>query len=203
MSATTEASSSSLARPRLPESHVSAELVDLQETLFGLKHNSVNDILTERSSYNEVYTLLYKKEQGVISEADFNAEMDRYRSLDRYGQLKSLLRKADITHQHNLSFSGGSDIYKYAFSANYEENLPYEKEQSTQRIGVNLKNQFDFFKWMRVNVGLLTSNVDRSYDNGFSRTATSIPVLPTACCTTRTAPRRNGTWARASMSWTA
>ncbi len=146
----------------------SAELVDLQETLFGLKHNSVNDILTERSSYNEVYTLLYKKEQGVISEADFNAEMDRYRSLDRYGQLKSLLRKADITHQHNLSFSGGSDIYKYAFSANYEENLPYEKEQSTQRIGVNLKNQFDFFKWMRVNVGLLTSNVDRSYDNGFS-----------------------------------
>lgn len=86
------------------------------------------------------------KEQDVIGDATFEAEMNRYRSLDRYDQIKdAFVRNNSITHQHNISFSGGSKIYKYALSANYQQDLPYEKEQSTQRIGLNLKNQFDFF----------------------------------------------------------
>ena len=147
----------------------SAELVDLQQTLFNYYHNGITDILTERQSFNEVYTLLYMKEQGVIGDATFEAEMNHYRSLDRYDQIKdAFVRNNSITHQHNISFSGGSKIYKYALSANYQQDLPYEKEQSTQRIGLNLKNQFDFFDWLQMNVGVITSNTNSSYDNGFS-----------------------------------
>lgn len=147
----------------------SAELVDLQEKLFGYYHNGVSDILTEPGSFNEVYTLLYKKEQGVISDADYEAQMNRYRSLDRYDQIReAYVRKAAVKHQHNLSFSGGSNIYKYSFAANFQQNLPYEKEQMNRRLGLNLKNQFNFFKWMQLNVGVITSNVTEDYDNGFS-----------------------------------
>lgn len=146
----------------------SSELVDLQKTLFGYSHNAYNPE-TSRTSINEVYELLYAHEAGKLTDSELENELNVYRSRNRYNQLKdAFIRDAEITHQHNLSFSGGSDIYKYSFSANYQENLPYEKEQSTQRIGFNLKNQFDFFKWLRVNVGIINSNVDESYDNGFS-----------------------------------
>lgn len=147
----------------------SSELIDLQIQMFNNYHNSINDILTERQAQNEIFTLLYKNEQGLLSDADLESQLNVYRNQNRYSQIKdAFVRDASITHQHNISFSGGSDIYKYSFSANYQENLPYEKEQSTQRIGFNLKNQFDFFKWLRVNVGIINSNVNASYDNGFT-----------------------------------
>lgn len=145
----------------------SSELVDLMQELFNYDHNAYNP--NDKRSTNEVYLLFYKREAGEIAtDAELQAQLDVYRNRDGYHQIKDeLLRKAQITHQHNLSFSGGSDIYKYSLSANYQNNLPYEKEQSKKRIGFNLKNQFDFFKWLQVNVGIINSNYKEDYDNGF------------------------------------
>lgn len=145
----------------------SAELVDLMQELFGYYHNPYQ--ANDKRATNEVYLLMYKREAGEIAtDEELQRQLDVYRNNDGYQQIKDeLIRNTQITHQHNLSFSGGSDIYKYALSANYQENLPYEKKQSTQRIGFNLKNQFNFFKWMEVNVGILNSYYDADYDNGF------------------------------------
>lgn len=145
----------------------SAELVDLQQDLFAWKHNAYKP--TDKKSTNEVYLLLYQHEAGEISDGELANQLIKYRNQDRYDQVKNeFLRKAEITHQHNLSFNGGSDIYKYALSVNYQGTMPYEKEQKTKRLGFNFKNQFDFFKWLRVDVGILNSNVNKDYNNGFS-----------------------------------
>ena len=146
----------------------SSELVDLQKTLFQYPHSNYVEE-TSKTQMNEVYKLLYANARGKLSDADLETQLDVYRNLDRYQQVKdAFVRSASMVHQHNLSFSGGADIYRYALSVNYQENLPYEKKQSTQRLGFNLKNQFDFFKWLRVNVGIINSNVKSKYNNGFS-----------------------------------
>ena len=145
----------------------SAETVDLMEELYGYYHNPYN--ATDNRSTNEVYLLMYKRDAGEITDSQYQQAMDMYRNLDRHDQVKDeLLRKANMIHQHNLSFHGGADVYKYSLSVNYREDLPYEKEQSTQRLGFNLKNQFNFYKWLRVDVGVLNSNVTKDYDNGFT-----------------------------------
>ncbi len=147
----------------------SSELVDFQIELFNNYHNSYQNYATERQSQNEVFDLLYKHEYGMIGDATLQTGLNKYRNLNRYSQIKdAFVRKAEITHQHNISVSGGSDIYKYSFSANYQEELPHEKNQSTRRLGINFKNQIDVFKWLQFNVGIITSNVNASYDNGFS-----------------------------------
>lgn len=146
----------------------SAELVDLQKTLFQYPHSNYIEE-TSKTQMNEVYKLLYANARGKLSDTDLETQLDVYRNQDRYQQIKdAFVRSASIVHQHNLSFSGGSDIYKYALSVNYQENLPYEKKQSTQRLGFNFKNQFNFYKWLRVNVGIINSNVKANYDNGFT-----------------------------------
>lgn len=146
----------------------SAELVDLQKTLFQYPHSNYIEE-TSKTQMNEVYKLLYANARGKLSDEDLETQLDVYRNQDRYQQIKdAFVRSASMVHQHNLSFSGGSDIYKYALSVNYQENLPYEKKRSTQRLGFNFKNQFDFFKWLRVNVGIINSNVKAKYNNGFS-----------------------------------
>ena len=146
----------------------SAELVDLMQELFGYYHNPYQP--NDARATNEVYLLMYKREAGEIAtDAELQSQLDVYRNRNNYQQIKDeLVRNAAITHQHNIAFRGGSDIYKYSLSANYRENMPYAKEQSNRRIGFNLKNQFDFFKWMQVNVGIINSNYKEDYDNGFN-----------------------------------
>lgn len=147
----------------------SSELVDFQVAMYDAYYGDGTkpDDLDERQYTNEVYYLLNQRHKGLISDTDLNTQLEKYRNQDRYSQVKKeFLRKAAMVHQHNLSFSGGSDIYKYTFSVNYQGDAPYEKEEYTQRIGYNLKNTFDFFKWLQVNVGVLGSNVTKDYDNG-------------------------------------
>ena len=122
----------------------SAELVDLQKVLFNCYHNTYDP--TSPSFTNEVYDLLYRNEAGELSDSELESQLDVYRNRDRYDQIKDeFVRRSNTTHQHNLSISGGSDIYKYALSANFQQNLPHAKEQKTNRYGFNFKNQFDFF----------------------------------------------------------
>ncbi|CDC01465.1 tonB-dependent receptor plug [Bacteroides sp. CAG:443] len=145
----------------------SAELVDLQKVLFNCFHNTYAP--TSPSFTNEVYDLLYRNEAGELSDSELESQLDVYRNRDRYDQIKDeFVRRSNTTHQHNLSISGGSDIYKYALSANFQQNLPHAKEQKTNRYGFNFKNQFDFFKWLHVDLGILNSTVSQDYDNGFS-----------------------------------
>ena len=82
--------------------------------------------------------LLLDWRDGKLSESELETKLKPYRTHDRYNQvIDEFLRKRAITHQHNLSFNGGSDIYKYNFSINYTGTAPHEREQKTKRIGFN------------------------------------------------------------------
>lgn len=146
----------------------SSEFIDYQTYLFdkGVKQGT-----KPRPSYaiNDVYKLLYDKRNGVIGENDFNTKINILRNQDRYNQVKEeFLNSTEISHQHNLSFNGGSDFYKYSFSLNYKGVNPYEKGQYSDRIGFNVKNNFNFTKWLQVDVGIMGSDVDDEYNDGVS-----------------------------------
>ncbi|WP_212001587.1 SusC/RagA family TonB-linked outer membrane protein [Chitinophaga sp. HK235] len=146
----------------------SAELVNFQQEMFNYRSGDYASI-DPRKAMNDVYRLLYERKAGKITEAQLQTALDVFRNRDRYDQMKDeLLRKAAVTHQHNLGFSGGSEKYSYNLSVNYTGTAPYEKNQQTRRLGYNLRNTFNFTKWMRVDVGILGSNMKQDYDNGFA-----------------------------------
>lgn len=143
----------------------SAELVDFQQMIF----NQYPNISRYKANQfqNDVQLLLLDHRDGKISESELETGLNKYRGLDRYDQvIEEFLRKRKLNHQHNLSFSGGSDIYKYSISANYTGTAPYEKAQLEKRIGFNLKNTFNFFEWMKLDAGIIGSNLSSDYDNG-------------------------------------
>lgn len=143
----------------------SRELVDYQQMIF----DSYPNISRSKASVfqNDVQVLLLDHKDGRISATELNQKLEVYKNRDRYDQvIEEFLRKRSLTHQHNLSFGGGSDFYKYNLSVNYMGDAPYEKEQVKERVGFNLKNTFNFFKWMRFDAGIIGSNVSSDYDNG-------------------------------------
>ncbi len=146
----------------------SAELVDFQRDIFSKWSNDPNDV-EERRFMNDVYRLMYDHKAGRLTDAQLEEKLDVYRGLNRYDQVKDeFLRKASLRQQHNLSLSGGTDKHRYSLSVNYMRNNPYEKVQSNDRFGYNLKNQFALNKWLRFDVGILGSHTRADYDNGFT-----------------------------------
>lgn len=143
----------------------SSELVDYQMGLMEVYSNVARK--NSKQFQNPVQVLLLDHRDGVISKAQLDEAVEPYRNRDRYNQVKDeFLRSASVVHQHNLSFSGGSDIYKYSVSLNYTGDAPYEKAQYKNRYGFNIKNTFNFFKWLKVDANLMGSTVSYDYDNG-------------------------------------
>ncbi|WP_164714126.1 SusC/RagA family TonB-linked outer membrane protein [Chitinophaga rhizosphaerae] len=146
----------------------SSELVDFQREMFGYWSNDYSNI-DERKFMNDVYRLLYEHKAGNISDAELDKALEPYRKNDRYQQVKDeFLRKAALVQQHNLSLSGGTDKHQYNLSVNYMRDNPYEKEQSNERFGYNLRNVFNLNNWARLDVGVLGSHTRAEYDNGFN-----------------------------------
>ena len=65
-----------------------------------------------------------------------------------------------------MSFNGGSDFYKYSFSVNYRGTSPYEKGKYNDRLGFNVKNNFNITKWLQLDLGIIGSDVNNEYDDG-------------------------------------
>lgn len=143
----------------------SREFVDFQEKLFNL-----NPGTNQKGYYmNEVRAALFAHKEGTISAQEKDRILNMYRNRDRKEQsLDLFIRTPAINHQHNLGVTGGSEKYNYALSLNFNQNLPYEKNTSTERVGFNLKNNLIFNKWFKANIGIIGTLTDSDYDNGYS-----------------------------------
>lgn len=148
----------------------SNELVDYQEMITSQYIERGGSISRKgiREYQNPVQSLLLDYYQdNKISKDELDRGLAPYRTQDRYDQvIDELLRKRNVVQQHNLSFNGGSDIYKYNISVNYKGTAPYEKAQYENQIGFNLKNTFNFFKWLQVDAGIMGSQITSDFDNG-------------------------------------
>ncbi|MEG2849795.1 MAG: TonB-dependent receptor plug domain-containing protein, partial [Bacteroidales bacterium] len=146
----------------------SSQFIDYQMYMFdkGVKPTTKP---SKGYSLNEVYGLLFNKRDGKISEEQFNSRINTLKGFDRYDQVKDeFLNALDVTHQHNLSFSGGSDFYKYSLSLNYEGTSPYEKGKYSDRLGFNVKNNFNLTKWLQVDFGIMGNETAYDYNDGVS-----------------------------------
>lgn len=143
----------------------SKELVDYQVAIMETYPNVKRQ--TERNFQNPVQVLLLDYKDGKITKDALDKSLDGYRNLDRYDQvINEFLRSNRVKQQHNLSFNGGSEIYKYNVSVNYTGTAPYEKAQYLNRVGFNIKNTFDFFKWLQVDANIMGSQNYADYDCG-------------------------------------
>lgn len=144
----------------------SSQLVDLQVEGFEYYHTPYEN-LNKRNSLNEVNELLYMAEQNQISETELQQKLDVYRNANNKNQIKDAFLRTAITHQHNLSLTGGTEKNNYLVSLNYYGNSPYEKNRSDERIGFTLKENVKFFDWLSADFGVIGSFTKDSGKNGF------------------------------------
>lgn len=146
----------------------SSELVDLQVAGFDFYH-SPYDKLNKRQALNPIMDLLYKKEQNIISDADYNSQINKYRQLDNRQQIEDELVRVGVVHQHDLSVSGGNDKNRYIVSINYMGDYGNQKYQGVDRLGFNFRDNINFFKWMSADFGVAGSFTNDKGDDGMGK----------------------------------
>jgi TonB-linked SusC/RagA family outer membrane protein len=96
---------------------------------------------------------------GNITLEERDATLARLSSLNNKKQIKDNLLQNPVTHQHNISISGGSETMQHMFSVMYENSKDNYKENSKDRFIVNYRTKVKATKWLDVDFsGMLQMN---------------------------------------------
>ncbi|MEG1485331.1 MAG: SusC/RagA family TonB-linked outer membrane protein, partial [Bacteroidales bacterium] len=143
----------------------SSEFVDWQVEMFNVYHAPTFD---KRMYMNEVVDLLYKNEDGKLSNSELDAQLNIYKNRNNYNQLKDNFLRTPLVNQHNISIRGGSDKFTYSASANYTYTGKENKGAGTDKFGYNFRSTYKFFKWLKADLGILGTIDNSEYNNGFN-----------------------------------
>ena len=86
----------------------------------------------------------YKPRFGspTISQEEFEAKEAWYKGNDIRRDWSDLLYQESIRQQNSLTIRGGSDAYRYAFSANYDTNKESYVGNKGRRVNLSMQNTF-------------------------------------------------------------
>lgn len=141
----------------------SSELVDWQREMFDTYHAPTYD---KRRYMNEVTELLYLNEAGKINDTQLDEQLNVYRNRNNYDQIKDNFLRTPLVNQHNISLRGGADKYTYSASANYTYTGKENKGIGSDKFGYNFRSTYQFFKWLKADLGVLGTIGNEEYDNG-------------------------------------
>ena len=141
------------------------ELIGLQREGFAFFHPKLANV-NPRYYMDPVIGLLYKHEEGELSDSQLQSELDRYGALDNRQQILEEFARVGMEHQHNVALSGGNAKNRYRASLDYTQMMQNQKFNSQDRIGFSIKDDMNLFPWMTANVGISGNYTQRKSDDG-------------------------------------
>lgn len=131
-------------RPKLSYLHKAsaADYVDAEIDYYNSDAASILEDYETNSAYGRVTQLMIMKDQGLMSEAEVNKELDQLRKNNTQDQLEKYLYRRSLTQQHNLSISAGSDKFSTNAAIRYITTQGNMKGVDNNRLILDLKNDW-------------------------------------------------------------
>jgi TonB-linked SusC/RagA family outer membrane protein len=120
----------------------SSDYVDAEIDLYNANPTLWNTQYNNRNYISRVTYLMAAKTLGVLSAADVDKEIAQLKQNDGLGQLEDYVFREQLTQQHNLAISGGSEKSILSASVKYitnRGNMLYTKDN---RMIADLKNDW-------------------------------------------------------------
>lgn len=120
------------------------------------------------SSYNFNYLLsdyiylLMAKDRNLISAEEADRRIDVLRNTDAMGQMEKYMIRPRQSHQHNLSFSGGSQKNLFNGVLRYAGESGNLKHNNNSRLIVDMNNNWKPAEWFSFKI---FTNINYSVDN--------------------------------------
>ncbi len=152
----------------LPQMSSSA-FIDVEEMLF--KQGFYGDVLSNNYSFptiSPVVNLLNQAQQGQISQASADQQIDALRSHDMRQDYEKYLYREGVNQQYALSLDGGGPAANYYFSTGYDHNQYSPVNSGYERVTLKSNNTFRPLKRLEVQAGLQYTYSKASAENSLS-----------------------------------
>lgn len=143
------------------------EFIDVEKFLFD--KGFYDDDLSNTFTYpviSPVVELLDKKRSGLISSAEADAAIDKYRHLDVRKDYEKYMYRNSVNQQYAVNISSGGDKSAYMLSVGYDRSLSSRVGAASDRFTLNNYSTFNF--WNRAELSTGVSFVMNKSDNGIS-----------------------------------
>jgi TonB-linked SusC/RagA family outer membrane protein len=91
---------------------------------------------------NPLQTIYKQKNDGVISQAEYDSKVAKMKSKNAYDQMARYFLQNAVSHKANVSITGGGERGTYYLSTSYQGNESTSVGNSNDRININLKNNY-------------------------------------------------------------
>lgn len=131
--------------------------------------DSQNDMRAPKY-FSTVDRLYYRLAKGEISENQLNASLNLLRNNDYRKAYREELQQMNFVQDYNVSLAKGGDKSNLFFSARYENESTYNKNNSYDKLTFYIKNELDLTNWFKLtvgaNVGIGNSNYSQAEYQG-------------------------------------
>nr|WP_052306780.1 SusC/RagA family TonB-linked outer membrane protein [Chitinophaga pinensis] len=131
------------------------EFIDVEKFLFD--QGFYDDDLSNTFTYpviSPVVELLDKKRNGLISAAEADATIDKYRHLDIRKDYEKYMYRNSVNQQYAVNVSSGGDRSAYMLSVGYDRNVGNKVGAASDRFTLNNYSTFNFWNRAELSTGL-------------------------------------------------
>lgn len=125
-----------------------SDYIDAELDLFNLNPNAPSTMDTDNMS--RVTYLMMQVREGNITQAQADAEINQLRQIDGLKQAEKYMFRNKLSHQHNVSISGGSETNLYNAAVNYTKERGNFINTDNDRLILDLNNRWKPFKFLTV-----------------------------------------------------
>lgn len=139
-----------VSKPDLDDLHKAStsDYIDAEIDLFNQNPSSPDPM--SKFPMGKVTYLLMKARDGVITQDQAMKEIDMLRGVNSLKQVEKHLMRNKLSHQHNISLSGGSETNRYNMALNLYDARENFKGSGESRMILDLKNEWKPFKFLTV-----------------------------------------------------
>ena len=134
------------------------DYIKVEEYLFqkGYFNAAINDAFS-RPPLSPVTSILLKRREGLLSADDSASLLNQLKTYDTRKEYSKDFQRTGLTQQYSLSASGGSSSYTWMMAGNYNRAINTDAQLS-DKINVQLNNQFRPVKNLTINLGVYYTN---------------------------------------------
>ena len=156
----------------------SADFIEVEKFLFDKQYRFSDTANLGRPAFSPVYEILFKKRNGLISEAEANAQLQLFAQNDIRDEFSKYMYQTAVNQQYAVNIQGGSDKSSWITSLGYDKNRSNTNEKY-ERINFRIENMFRPVSSLSITAGAYyTYNSFRSGRSAYGSISTDRGLPP-------------------------
>lgn len=156
----------------------STDFIEVEKFLFDKQYRFSDTSSMGRPAFSPVYEILFKNRNGLISDAEANAQLQGLAQHDIRDEFSKYMYQAAVNQQYAINIQGGSDKSSWITSLGYDKNRSNTGEKY-ERISFRIENMFRPVSRLSITAGgYYTYNAFRSGKSGYGSISTSRALPP-------------------------